>query len=145
MNDNSLLLSNQLCFPLYACAKEVVRHYRPFLEKIGLTYTQYITMMLMWEHHEIQLKELGKLLYLDSGTLSPLLKKMEEKGLVTRERSKDDERDMIVTITEKGMAMKADALCIPHDMGKCMNISPEDAQTLYRILYTPLYNINGQV
>ncbi|MBQ3919253.1 MAG: MarR family transcriptional regulator [Oscillospiraceae bacterium] len=145
MNDNSLLLSNQLCFPLYACAKEVVRHYRPFLEKIGLTYTQYITMMLMWEHHEIQLKELGKLLYLDSGTLSPLLKKMEEKGLVTRERSKDDERDMIVTITEKGMAMKADALCIPHDMGKCMNISPEDAQTLYRILYTLLYNINGQV
>ncbi len=145
MNDNSLLLSNQLCFPLYACAKEVVRHYRPFLEKIGLTYTQYITMMLMWEHHEIQLKELGKLLYLDSGTLSPLLKKMEEKGLVTRERSKDDERDMIVTITEKGMAMKADALCIPHDMGKCMNISPEDAQTLYRILYTLLYNINSQV
>ena len=145
MNDNTLLLSNQLCFPLYACAKEVVRHYRPFLEKIGLTYTQYITMMLMWEHHEIQLKELGKLLYLDSGTLSPLLKKMEEKGLVTRERSKDDERDMIVTITEKGMAMKADALCIPHDMGKCMNISPEDAQTLYRILYTLLYNINGQV
>ncbi|MBQ7991007.1 MAG: MarR family transcriptional regulator [Oscillospiraceae bacterium] len=141
MNEDRLKLSNQLCFPLYACSKEVVRHYRPFLDKIGLTYTQYITMMVMWEYRKIQLKDLGKMLYLDSGTLSPLLKKLAEKGLITRERSKEDERDMIITITDEGMRIREQAEDIPLQMGKCIDITPDEAACLYRILYKLLDNI----
>ena len=95
-----LRLDHQLCFPLYACAKEIVRRYKPFLDEIGLTYTQYITMMVLWEKKQVSVKELGESLFLDSGTLTPLLKKMEQKGLLTRERSKEDERVLLVTITE---------------------------------------------
>ncbi|MBQ8979708.1 MAG: MarR family transcriptional regulator [Oscillospiraceae bacterium] len=141
MNEDRLKLSNQLCFPLYACSKEVVRHYRPFLDKIGLTYTQYITMMVMWEYRKIQLKDLGKMLYLDSGTLSPLLKKLAEKGLITRERSKEDERDMIITVTDEGMRIREQAEDIPLQMGKCIDITPDEAACLYRILYKLLDNI----
>ncbi|MBR4225123.1 MAG: MarR family transcriptional regulator [Oscillospiraceae bacterium] len=141
MDHDGLRLSDQLCFPLYACAKEVIRHYRPYLDGIDLTYTQYITMMVMWEHRQIQLKELGRILYLDSGTLSPLLKKLAEKGLVTRERSKADERDMMITITDKGMALRDEAADIPSRMGQCISITPEEAQTLYKILYKLLDNM----
>ena len=89
-----LKLENQLCFPLYACSKEIVKKYKPFLDKIDLTYTQYITMIVMWEKREINVKELGNCLYLDSGTLTPLLKKLEQKGYVTRQRSEKDERNL---------------------------------------------------
>ena len=136
-----LKLKNQLCFPLYACAKEVVRLYKPLLDRIDLTYTQYITMMLMWEYKEMKLKELGRYLYLDSGTLTPLLKKLEEKGFVTRHRSHEDERDMIITITEKGMALRDEAADVPSEMGACMTITPEEARTLYSLLYKILGNI----
>ena len=130
-----LKLDNQLCFPLYACSKEVVRRYKPYLDKIGLTYTQYITMMVLWEKGEIGVKALGERLFLDSGTLSPLLKTLEKKGLLERKRDEEDERNLRVRITEKGTALRDDAVDIPLKMGACLNIDAEEAQTLYRILH----------
>ena len=97
-----LRLSSQLCFPLYACAKEIVKKYKPFLDELDLTYTQYITMMVMWENEKVNVKELGELLYLDSGTLTPVLKKLEQKKFIDRCRDKDDERVLNVTLTETG-------------------------------------------
>ena len=130
-----LKIENQLCFPLYACSKEIIRLYKPYLDQIDLTYTQYITMMVMWEHQSMTVKDLGQCLYLDSGTLTPLLKKLEAKGLVTRTRSKEDERNLIVTVTEEGMALRDKALFVPEEMGKCIDLTPEEAGFLYRILY----------
>ncbi len=134
-NYETLKIENQLCFPLYACAKEVVKKYRPYLETIDLTYTQYITMMVLWEYREINVKELGERLYLDSGTLTPLLKKLEKKGFVARNRSESDERNLIVTITEQGLKLREKACTIPAAMGKCINLGQEDALTLYHLLY----------
>ncbi|MCD7826528.1 MAG: MarR family transcriptional regulator [Clostridiaceae bacterium] len=131
----ALKIENQLCFPLYACAKEVVKKYKPYLEQIDLTYTQYITMMVLWEYGEMNVKELGERLYLDSGTLTPLLKKLEKKGLVSRRRSKKDERNLIVTITEEGTRLQEKASGIPSAMGSCINLGQEEALTLYRLLY----------
>ena len=130
-----LKLSNQLCFPLYACSREMIKLYKPWLDEIGLTYTQYITMMVLWEHKSMTVKMLGQELYLDSGTLTPLLKKLEDKGLVTRRRSDRDERNLIVTITEQGEAMKDAALHIPGEMTKCINLPREDIRELYRMLH----------
>ena len=131
---DSLRLENQLCFPLYACSKEIVRRYKPFLDEIDLTYTQYIAMMVFWECHEMNVKELGKKLFLDSGTLTPVLKKLEAKGYITRERSKDDERNLIVRITEKGEDLKEHACSIPARMASCLTLEREDAVALKNIL-----------
>lgn len=133
-----LLLDNQLCFPLYACAKEVVRRYTPLLDALGLTYTQYIAMMVLWEQHSITVKELGERLYLDSGTLTPLLKKMERQGLVSRTRSQSDERSVIIELTERGRALREQALSVPTQMAACINLSAQDAQTLYALLHKVL-------
>ena len=130
-----LKLCNQLCFPLYACSREMIKLYKPWLDEIGLTYTQYITMMVLWEHKSTTVKALGQELYLDSGTLTPLLKKLEDKGLVTRRRSERDERNLIVTITEAGEALKDQALHIPAEMTKCVNLPREDIRELYRMLH----------
>lgn len=130
-----LKLSKQLCFPLYACSREMIKLYKPWLDELGLTYTQYITMMVLWEHKSMTVKALGQELYLDSGTLTPLLKKLEDKGLVTRRRSDRDERNLIVTITEQGEAMKDSALHIPGEMTKCINLPREDIRDLYRMLH----------
>lgn len=134
-NYDVLKLDHQLCFPLYACAKEVVRRYKPFLDELDLTYTQYIAMMLLWERGNMTSKELGKALFLDSGTLTPMLKKMEAKGLITRRRSEADERSLIVSLTAEGEALKDKALSVPHQMASCVCLEPEEAQELYRILY----------
>ena len=131
---DALKLDNQLCFPLYACAREVTKQYKPFLDEIGLTYTQYITMMVLWEHGQITSKALGDRLYLDSGTLTPLLKKLEEKGLVTRNRCPEDERNLMVTLTDAGRALREPAADIPGKMAGCIPLDPADAMTLYRIL-----------
>ena len=131
----ALKLSQQLCFPLYACSREMIKLYKPYLDELGLTYTQYITMMVLWEHKAMTVKALGQELYLDSGTLTPLLKKLEEKGFVTRRRSELDERNLIVTITEKGEAMRDQALHIPGEMTKCINLPREDIRDLYRMLH----------
>lgn len=130
-----LKLENQLCFPLYACAREVVKRYKPFLDKIGLTYTQHIVMMVMWEKKCVNVKELGEYLYLDSGTLTPLLKKLEAKGLLTRTRSEKDERNLIVTITDAGETLKEYAVEIPAQIAGCTNLTAEEGMLLYRILY----------
>lgn len=136
-----LKLENQICFPLYACSKEIVRKYKPFLDEIDLTYTQYITMMVMWEHKEMSVKDLGEYLYLDSGTLTPVLKKLEQKGYVTRARDVQDERVLNVTITEAGEALKEQAVEIPAKIGSCVCLPPEDAIKLYEILQKILKTI----
>ncbi len=138
-----LKLENQLCFPLYACAKEIVKAYKPYLDELDLTYTQYITMMVMWEHKELRVKEVGQYLYLDSSTLTPLLKRLEEKGYVARRRSKSDERDLIVSVTDAGMALREKALTVPQRLAACVNLEPEKAQLLYGILYELLGRLGG--
>ena len=132
---DALKLENQLCFPLYAAAREIVKRYKPFLDTIGLTYTQYIAMMVLWDRRCVTAKELGDRLYLDSGTLTPLLKKLESMDLVTRERSEADERHLVVTVTETGMALRERAVEIPLQMAGCTGLIPEEAMELYRLLY----------
>ncbi|MCH5256829.1 MAG: MarR family transcriptional regulator [Lachnospiraceae bacterium] len=132
---DSLKLENQLCFPLYVCSKEVIRKYKPFLDELDLTYTQYIAMMVMWEKKELTVKELGSCLYLDSGTLTPVLKKLEEKNYIIRNRSKEDERNLIVSITKTGEALKERAVQIPGKLTSCVNMEQEDAGQLYKLLY----------
>nr|WP_314461441.1 MarR family transcriptional regulator [uncultured Clostridium sp.] len=140
MNYDRLKIENQLCFPLYACAREIVRLYKPFLDEIGLTYTQYIAMMVLWDRKKVTVKQLGEILYLDSGTLTPLLKKMEVNGLLTRNRDKEDERSVIVELTEKGDLLKDQAVSIPERMTQCVPINQEEGKELYRLLYKILGN-----
>ena len=137
-NFDALKLDNQVCFPLYACARETIKLYKPFLDKLNLTYTQYITLLVLWENKQMTVKELGKRLYLDSGTLTPLLKKLEDKGLVNRRRSTADERNLIVSITPEGYAMQKEAVHIPAEMAKCLVLTPEETLTLYHLLYKML-------
>lgn len=138
---DSLKLENQICFPLYACSKEIVKAYKPYLDELDLTYTQYITMMVMWEHKELKVKEVGEYLYLDSGTLTPLLKRLEEKGYVTRRRSSEDERDLIVSITDSGEALREKAVTIPERLSACVDLDMQKAQALYALLYEIIHNL----
>ena len=133
-----LKLENQLCFPLYAAARATIRLYKPLLDRLDLTYTQYITMMVLWERRSLTAKELGDILFLDSGTLTPLLKKMEAKGYLTRKRSSVDERSLVVTVTDAGMALRDEALSVPVAMADCLTLPREEAMTLYGILYKML-------
>lgn len=140
---DALRLENQLCFPLYACSKEIVRRYKPFLDDIDLTYTQYITMMVLWFTKKVNVKELGEKLLLDSGTLTPVLKKLESKGYLTRERSREDERTLIVSITKLGEELKDKAACIPQQMGVAMGMTREEMNLLYKLLYKVLGNMES--
>ena len=135
---DTLRLDHQLCFPLYAASRAVVKMYFPYLEKIGLTYTQYVAMMVFWEEQEVSAKHLGERLFLDSGTVTPLLKSLEAKGLVVRARSKEDERVLMARVTEAGMALREQAVTIPENVASCMKLPAKDAQELYRILYEVL-------
>lgn len=135
---DALRLDHQLCFPLYAASRAVVKMYFPYLEKIGLTYTQYVAMMVFWEEQEVSAKHLGERLFLDSGTVTPLLKSLEAKGLVVRARSKEDERVLMARVTEAGMALREQAVTIPENVASCMKLPAKDAQELYRILYEVL-------
>ena len=132
---DSLKLENQLCFPLYAAAKGIVKMYGPHLEKLDLTYTQYIAMMVLWEKKCINVKDLGAKLFLDSGTLTPVLKALEKKGYVSRTRSSADERVLLVTLTEVGEQLRDRALEVPPAIGSCVDLEPDEAQELYRLLY----------
>lgn len=134
-NFDALKLENQLCFPLYACAREIVKRYKPFLDEIGLTYTQYITMMVLWEHRQVTSKTLGEKLHLDSGTLTPVLKKLAEKGLISRQRDPQDERNLMVTLTPAGEALRIPAARVPAQMAGCVRLEPEEARALYGLLY----------
>jgi len=133
-----LRLGNQLCFPLYACSKEIVRRYAPLLQPYNLTYTHYIVMMVLWEKKEVTVSDLGKQLYLDSGTLTPVLKRLEAHGYVARSRRADDERCVVVSPTEKGWELQEKLSDVPAQIGSCMNLSPEDAATLYGLLHKVL-------
>ena len=129
-----LKLENQLCFPLYACAKEIVRRYTPLLEPLGLTYTQYIAMMVMWEHKSISVRDMGKLLFLDSGTLTPMLKKMEKAGWISRRRSSQDERMVIISITGMGEELHEKAAQVPLKMAGCLTLENDETMQLYALL-----------
>lgn len=141
---DSLKLKNQLCFPLYLCSKEIIRKYTPMLSKIDLTYTQYIVMMYFWENRESNVKEISKTLLLDSSTLTPILKKLESKGFVTRSRSITDERNLVVSITDKGMKLRDDALSIPCEMSNCLKLSEEEAKSLYMLTYKILMSVEKE-
>ena len=136
----ALKLDNQICFPLYACAKEIVKRYKPYLDDIDLTYTQYIVMMVLWEEDTINVKELGKKLFLDSGTLTPVLKRLEQKKLIERKRDSRDERNLIVSLTKEGEELKDKAVQIPKKMAECVKLDQNDAAELYRILHEILKN-----
>ena len=129
-----LRLENQLCFPLYACSKEVIRRYREPLEKLNLTYTQYIVMMTFWEYGGMTEGELGEKVLLDSGTLAPLLKRLEKQGLVKRARMEGNERKLFVTLTEEGEALKEKALAVPYAMGGCIDLPQEELIQLKTLL-----------
>ncbi len=133
--DEALRLSNQLCFPLYAAARKVTGLYQPYLQPLGLTYTQYVTLLVLWEEDGQSVSALGERLFLDSGTLTPLLKKLEQRGLVRRERSREDERVVLVRLTDEGRALKEQAREIPMKVGSCIQLSPEETLSLYQTLY----------
>ena len=137
-NYDALKLENQLCFPLYACSRSIVNLYTPFLKPLGLTYTQYIVFLVLWEQDGITVGELGAKLHLDNGTITPLLKKMQDKGYVTRERSKSDERVVIVSLTDEGRALREEAVKIPASIGQCVPLEPDETATLYELLYKVL-------
>ena len=137
-NCNLLRLENQLCFPLYAASREVIKLYKPYLDILDLTYTQYIAMLLLWEYGSMTVKEIGDHLFLDSGTLTPLLKKLEAKGVITRTRSQKDERNLDVALTDAGRALQDKALSIPLSMGQYNPLSLEETVTLYNLLYKML-------
>ena len=129
---------------MYLCAKEIQRRYTPYLDRLNLTYTQYVVMMYFWEHGSSNVKAIGETLLLDPSTLTPLLKKLEAKGYLTRTRSKEDERNLIIELTESGEALKDQAVEIPAQMGKCLALSEDEATSLYKILYKVLLNIEKE-
>ena len=136
----AMKLVNQLCFPLYAAARHVTGLYTPVLKPLGLTYTQYIVFLVLWEKDGQPVGEIGEKLLLDNGTLSPLLKKMEQAGYVRRERSREDERVVVITLTEAGRALQEKAKDVPAKVAGCIDLPPEKAQTLYGLLYELLEN-----
>ena len=136
----AMKLANQLCFPLYAAARHVTGLYTPVLRPLGLTYTQYIVFLVLWEKDGQPVGEIGERLLLDNGTLSPLLKKMEQAGYVRRERSREDERVVVITLTEAGRALQEKAKDVPAKVAGCIDLPPEKAQALYGLLYELLEN-----
>lgn len=133
--DEILKLSNQICFPLYASGKEIVRRYKPYLDKLDLTYTQYIVLMVLWESDHISVKSIGEKLYLDSGTLTPLLNKLLDKGLISKTVQPQDERELIISLTDKGLQLKERAKEVPPQIASKVQLSQEEAITLYKLLY----------
>ena len=131
----AMKLANQMCFPLYAAARNVTSLYTPYLKPLGLTYTQYIVFLVLWEKDGVPVSEIGEKLMLDNGTLSPLLKKMEQAGYVTRRRSAEDDRVVLITLTEKGRVLQEEAKDIPRNVAGCIDLPPEKAHTLYTLLY----------
>lgn len=143
--DELLKLENQLCFAFYACSREITKLYRPILSKLGLTYTQYITLLALWEKDGIGVKELGARLYLDSGTLTPLLKKLESQGLLTRTRSKADERNVIIELTDEGRALKTRAVEVPAQLYSGAGLRQEELEPLRAQLQSLLHKVDEAV
>lgn len=139
---DALKLKNQICFPVYAVSNMIIRKYKPLLDELDLTYTQYITMMVLWEYKEINEKKLGECLFLNSGTLAPLLKKLETKGFIERNRDKNDERNLVISITSKGEELRKKAASVPEEMAQSLKLEPDEAVSLYKILYKLLEQQN---
>ena len=139
-----LKLENQVCFPLYACSKEITRQYGPYLKKLDLTYTQYVVMMVMWEKEVISSRELADLTHLDYGTLTPVLKRLEGSGYVTKERMAEDERLLTIALTDKGRELKDKALEIPCCMASCVGLTDEEFKMLYELTYKALKNMESK-
>ncbi len=137
-----ICLENQICFPLYACAKEVVRRYRKPLEELGLTYTQYLVMMVLWQYGGMTEGELGKKLCLDSGTLTPLLKRLEKQGLLNRVRPENNERKLFLSLTEKGQSLREKARDVPAAMQGCLSLEPDEILQLKKLLDKAMANMN---
>ncbi len=136
-----LRLKNQVCFPLYACTKELVRQYGPYLKELNLTYTQYIVMMVLWERESVSSRELAACLHLDYGTLTPVLKRLCQAGYLTRERSSEDERLLKLTLTEKGRLLKGKAAVVPPAIAECMGLTAEEFAQMYTLAYKALDNM----
>ena len=136
--EDCLKLENQICFPMYVASKEIVRRYIPLLTALDLTYTQYITLLALWEKDHITVKELGEKLYLDSGTLTPLLNKLEKKGYIIKNKSEKDGRELVVIVTPKGLELKQKALEVPPEIAKCVNLKKEEAIVFYQLLHKVL-------
>ena len=139
-----LKLSNQLCFPLYVCSKEINKKYVPYLTALDLTYTQYITMLVMWENETIDMRELEKILFLDSGTLTPVLKKLENKNYITKKRSSLDNRNINVELTDEGRKLKDKAINIPGLVSNCICLNEDEAIQLYTLCKKIISNINNE-
>ncbi len=139
----SLRLKNQLCFPLYAVSNMITRKYKPLLDKLDLTYTQYIVMMVMWEKKQVNEKFLCESLFLKSNTVTPLLKKLEDKGYIKKEKDKDDERNLVITLTKAGEELRDKALCVPEGISKEFHLTQDEAAALYSTLYKILDEEKG--
>ena len=143
-NTDALKLDNQLCFRLYAASKEIIRQYSPLLDELDLTYTQYITLLVLWEKDQISVKELGSKLYLDSGTLTPLLNKLKKKGLIEKNKHEKDGRELIISLTEKGKNLKEKALDIPESVSKCVKLKNDEALAFFKLLNKVLRGFYGE-
>ena len=135
----ALKLENQVCFPLYACSKELIRQYGPYLKECGLTYTQYIVMMVLWEREEVSSRELAECLHLDYGTLSPVLRRLNQAGYLNRERSGEDERLLKLSLTKEGRKLREKAVSIPPAIAECMGLTMDEFRTLYELTYKALH------
>lgn len=142
-DDDALKLRNQVCFPLYACSKELVRQYGPYLKELNLTYTQYIVMMVLWERRTVSSRDLAECLHLDYGTLTPVLKRLDQAGYLTRKRAAEDERLLTISLTDAGLALKAKAVSIPPAIAACMGLSAEEFRTLYALTYKALRHMES--
>lgn len=141
----ALRLRNQLCFPLYLCSKELTRRYQPLLDEVNLTYTQYVVMMYFWEKGSASAKDLSRALLLDPSTLTPVLKKLEQKGFLARERDPHDERSLAITLTERGKALQDEALSIPARIGGCVGLTEAEAVQLGGLIWKVLTNIEKEM
>ncbi|WHY17453.1 MarR family transcriptional regulator [Paenibacillus sp. G2S3] len=142
-----LLIENQLCFTIYACSREITKLYQPYLDKIGLTYSQYLVMLVLWERQQCTVKEIGEALFLDSGTLTPLLKRLQTAGLIVRERSTQDERKVLISLTEQGWGLQSNAACIPGKMMEETTMSSDESVELleqFKSLLNRVHEANTQ-
>jgi DNA-binding MarR family transcriptional regulator len=137
MKDSQLKLSSQICFPLYSVSRLITKAYKPFLDKMGITYPQYLVLMVLWENDEITVNQITEKLLLNTNTLSPMLKRMEKMEIIERNRSEEDERSVIIKLTKKGQELKNKAACIPEELSKVLvteNIEVSDIMNLKDVL-----------
>lgn len=139
--DEMLKLENQLCFPMYACSREITKAYTPLLNELSLTYTQYLVMMVLWENQQMSVKDICTKLYLDSGTLTPLLKKLEAKDYITRQRNPGDERSVLISLTEQGQSLREKAKSVPVALASHVEISRVEYQIMHKLLYRIIHRL----